>query len=150
VINNEPLLEMARVFQEGGNPEPPARFPHPPRRRFHQALEAVRKLPPDQWPKRRLPKRTARHPEAEPRFDHLKLHRDRVAVELDLDGALIASRGALEEIAQDAGAAGQLLPWQRGLMEPALERLATVAAPVNGHPPRRDKPRNADRGEVKS
>ena len=60
VLNNEALLDLAHQFQEGGLPELPARFPHPVARRFHQALEAVRKLPPDQWPRRRLSRRAPR------------------------------------------------------------------------------------------
>jgi ribonuclease D len=144
VINNEPLLQMAHQFQEGGRPELPPRFPHPPRRRFHQALEAVRKLPPDQWPKRRLPKKGSRHPEAEPRFDHLKHHRDRIAQELDLDGALIASRGTMEEIAHDAVAASQLMEWQRVLMQPAIECLAQLPPAANGRRSRRDRQKQSD------
>ncbi len=134
VMNNEPLLALARTFQDGGRPELPPRFPHPPRRRFAQALEAVASLPPDQWPKRRLAKRHTRVPEAEPRFDFLKAHRDRVAEQLDLDASLIAARGVMEEIAQDPAAVAQLLPWQRTLLDPALHQLPTIKPGQNGGP----------------
>jgi ribonuclease D len=126
VLNSEALLDLATKFQAGGLPELPARFPHPVRRRFHQTLETVRKMTPDQWPRRRLSRRAPRVPEAEPRFDHLKAHRDRVANALGLESALIASRGVMEEIAQDASAALQLLPWQLGLMDDALKALDAV------------------------
>jgi ribonuclease D len=144
VLNNEPLLQMARIFQDGVMPSLPTRFPHPARRRFQQALEAVQKLPPDQWPKRRLSKKQPKRPEAEPRFDYLKGHRDRLAGELNLEGALIVSRGVMEEIAQDFSAAAQLLPWQRELMESALAGLPNLRStadlrrhlrkPADGHP----------------
>lgn len=123
VLNNEPLLEMAMAFQSGHEPFLPPRFPHPPRRRFFQALEAVDALPPEEWPKRLLKKRTSRHPEAERRFDQLKAHRDRLALEMNLDGSLIASRATLEEIAQNIEALPPLLPWQQGLLLPAVESL---------------------------
>ncbi|MFN0128755.1 MAG: ribonuclease D [Verrucomicrobiales bacterium] len=123
VLNNEPLLQMAMAFQNGQEPQLPPRFPPPARRRFHQALAAAGKLPPDQWPKRLSRKRTTRHPEAEKRFDQLKGHRDRVASTMNLDGSLIASRSILEELAQDIEAHAQLLPWQRDLLMPAVESL---------------------------
>jgi ribonuclease D len=129
VLNNEALLQLATQFQEGGHPELPARFPHPVKRRFHQALDAVRKLPAEQWPRRRLSRRLPRVPESEPRFDQLKAHRDRIAHALNLEAALIASRSVLEEIAQDVSAAGQLLPWQLGLMDDALKALEALPAP---------------------
>jgi len=132
VLNNEPLLEMAMAFQNGIEPQLPPRFPHPPRRRFHQALEAVAAMPPEQWPKRLLKKRTSRHPEAERRFDQLKGHRDRLAIEMNLDGALIASRATLEEIAQNIESPPPLLPWQQRLLLPAVEGLRTAGPRAAG------------------
>jgi ribonuclease D len=134
VLNNEPLLQMAMDFQNGAEPQLPPRFPPPARRRFHQALEAAAKLPPDQWPKRLLRKRTSRHPEAEKRFDHLKGHRDRLADAMNLDGSLIASRAVLEEIAQNIETHQQLLPWQQELLLPAVESLRTDGGPVTVGP----------------
>ena len=144
VINNEPLLQMATQFQEGGRPELPPRFPAPAAPSVSPGARSRRKLPPDQWPKRRLPKKGSRHPEAEPRFDHLKHHRDRIAQELDLDGALIASRGTMEEIAHDAVAASQLMEWQRVLMQPAIECLAQLPPAANGRRARRERPKYSD------
>jgi ribonuclease D len=86
-------------------------------------LEAVDALPPEEWPKRLLKKRTSRHPEAERRFDQLKAHRDRLALEMNLDGSLIASRATLEEIAQNIEALPPLLPWQQRLLLPAVASL---------------------------
>lgn len=123
IINNEPMLEMARQFQEGGTPTLPDRFPYPPRRRFLAALEAVSAMPPEEWPKRRLMKRTSRRPDAEKRLDVLKAHRDAVGAEMGIDGSLIASRAMLEDIAQDASLAEKLVPWQRELMRDALTKV---------------------------
>ncbi len=123
ILNNEPLLEMALAIQNGQEPKLPPRFPPPARRRFQQAIDAAARLPPDQWPKRLLRKRTTRHPDTEKRFDQLKVHRDRVATSMNLDGSLIASRATLEEIAQNIDAHAQLLPWQRDLLMPAVEAL---------------------------
>jgi len=133
VLNNEPLLQLALAFQNGTEPQLPPRFPPPARRRFHQALASAGKLPPDQWPKRLLRKRTSRHPEAEKRFDHLKGHRDQLAHDMGLDGSLIASRAVLEEIAQDISRHEELLPWQRNLLEPAIDALrAAFPEPRSG------------------
>lgn len=135
ILNNEPLLEMARAFQEGRNPTLPPRFPHPARRRFLFALETVARMPADQWPRKRFTKKQPKVPEAESRFDFLKAHRDRIASDLNLENALIAPRSVLEEIAQDLGAASQLLPWQHKLMDQALSGLPDIRAA--GGPTRR-------------
>jgi ribonuclease D len=134
VLNNEPLLQMAMDFQNGVEPQLPPRFPPPARRRFHQAIEGAAKLPPEQWPKRLLRKRTSRHPEAEKRFDHLKGHRDRLADAMNLDGSLIASRAVLEEIAQNIETHQQLLPWQQELLLPAVEALRVSGVPAGNGP----------------
>lgn len=126
ILNNEPLLAMALAFQNGRKAELPLRFPHPPRRRFYQALEAVAKMPPELWPKRRVNKRAPRHPETDRRFEHLKSHRDRLADAMNLDGALIASRAVLEGIAQDAPETPPLLPWQQILLDEALASLPAM------------------------
>ncbi|MGI8605451.1 MAG: ribonuclease D [Verrucomicrobiales bacterium] len=147
VLNNEPLLEMARVFQEGGTPELAARFPYPAQRRFQQAVESIRKQSPEQWPKRRLSKKAPKLPEAEPRFDHLRAHRDKIASSLDIEGSLIAPRGLLEEIAQDANAATHLLPWQRDLMEQALGNLPPLGTRFQARKASR-KPTDTNGGEA--
>jgi ribonuclease D len=134
VLNNEPLLQLALAFQNGTEPPLPQRFPPPARRRFFQALDAAAKLPPEEWPKRVLRKRTSRHPEAEKRFDHLKEHRDRLAIDMNLDGSLIASRAVLEEIAQNIDSHVQLLPWQKALLLPAVEALRSNPGPPAGNP----------------
>ena len=130
VMNNEPLLQMALDFQDGAAPELPPRFPPPARRRFQKALESAARLPPEQWPKRLPRKRTTRHPEADKRFDHLKGHRDRLADAMNLDGALIASRSVLEEIARNIESHQQLLPWQQELLLPAIETLRVESGPA--------------------
>jgi hypothetical protein len=42
---------------------------------------------------------------------------------MNLDGSLIASRATLEEISQNIEALPPLLPWQQGLLLPAVESL---------------------------
>jgi len=55
------------------------------------------------------------------RQDQLKLHRDKLAKELDLDPTLIANRSQLAQLARDPDKAHEfLLPWQAGLLKGAL------------------------------
>lgn len=55
------------------------------------------------------------------RQDHLKNHRDKLAKELELDPTLIANRSQLAQLAREPQKAHEvLLPWQAGLLKPAL------------------------------
>ncbi len=126
VINNEPLLGYAQKFQEDARAELPERFPMGARRRFHTALDAVRKMSPEEWPKRRIHLRVNKAPEAEPRFDHLRQHRDKVGLELDIEGSLVASRNVMEEVAADLTIKPNLLPWQLAFMQSAIDELPGI------------------------
>jgi ribonuclease D len=56
------------------------------------------------------------------RQDALKNHRDKVANDLGLDPTLIANRSQLAQLAREPEKAGEfLLPWQIGLVGPALK-----------------------------
>jgi len=83
--------------------------------RMKEALRAALDLPEAEWPvfeRVHQPRPTGA---ACRRFEELRGRRDRVAAELGLDPALIASRLGLMAVAQQNGA--QLLPWQSKLLE---------------------------------
>lgn len=116
VLRNEDLLSSARGFDAGEKPG----FAHlhgSRRVRFYEAAERALAMPESQWPvfvKRFHNRWTA---EQEKRAEALKVERDRVAGELDIDPSIIAPRAALETIAANpAKAAELLLPWQQSLL----------------------------------
>ncbi len=117
VIGNLEIIGFAETLQAGNEAQLPPRFPMSAARRFHNAVRDAKALTPEQWPKRKFGKRLDRSGEAEKQFEELKNKRDKIATELDLDPALVASRAALDFISVQPETAGEyLLNWQRQLL----------------------------------
>jgi len=114
VISNDRMLDAACAAAAGQSVEvhrmPSARY-----NRMKDTLRAALELPESEWP--------IYEPERKPRpngaacrlFEQLRERRDKIAQELAIDPALIASRLALMSVAQKNGA--RLLPWQRELLK---------------------------------
>jgi ribonuclease D len=114
ILRSEELVDAAGRFLRGE----PVHYRHLSggrRRRFDLAAEAALALPESEWPIRPTRPRLRPTPEEEQRFRALKVERDRVAAELHLDPALIASKAALEALAGNREE-GKLLPWQLKLL----------------------------------
>jgi len=74
-------------------------------------------LPEEEWPVSRRRFGTRPSAEVTRRNEELRLRRDRVARELELEPTFIAPRATLEAIAADQTRATALLvPWQRELL----------------------------------
>ena len=117
IIGNAELIAFATGMQEGRDAVLPDRYPPPFHRRFYKALKEAKEVPESEWPRRPHRRRSERNPEAERRFDVLKEKRDRLGSELNIDPSLLGSRAVLEQLAEDAGRAGDLLlNWQRQIL----------------------------------
>jgi len=116
ILQNHELLHAAESFAVGGVPD--YRHFSPRRRRaFCDAAQSALKLPEEEWPVSR--RRFGTRPSAETvrRSEELRLRRDRVARELELERTFIAPRATLEAIAADhTRAANLLVPWQRAAL----------------------------------
>jgi len=114
VISNDRMIDAACAAAAGRNVEvhrmPSARYG-----RMRETLRAALEIPESDWP--------VYEPERKPRpngaacrlFEQLRERRDKIAQELAIDPALIASRLTLMSVAQKNGA--RLLPWQRELLK---------------------------------
>ena len=117
VIVNEQLLELAEALQGGGNPVLHKRFSDVQRRRYQRAIERARRLPDNELPKRRLHTRREKPANLDAAVGKLRAKRDKLALELQIDPTLIATRGTLEAIALDRETGlAQLMNWQRELL----------------------------------
>ncbi|MEI6676339.1 MAG: hypothetical protein WCO57_14310 [Verrucomicrobiota bacterium] len=86
-------------------------------KRFQHALEILNTLPEAEWPERPKLQRRKRDRDFEHRVELLLKTRDQAAVELDIDGSLIASRAVLEAVAVgDVEPSQLLLPWQLSIL----------------------------------
>ncbi len=123
VARNDLLIENARRVGESESPLEQGIHPRF-KRSFLQAIEEAKAIPLEQWPRKPKSNRQRPSPEMETRLNQLRDQRQKVAVELDLEVGLIASRVILEKIAMDPSLAeSSLMPWQYELLGPALERL---------------------------
>jgi ribonuclease D len=114
VATNRQLLEWTADLQTGRNVRLPHHFRSDRIKRFQTALEAVRALPPEQWPERPVLKRRRRDRVFDERLEGFLKRRDEEARALDIDSSLIAPRALLESIAaEEVVPAEVLLPWQR-------------------------------------
>jgi len=116
ILQNHELLHAAESFASGSVPD--YRHFSPRRRRaFCDAAQSALKSPEEEWPVSR--RRFGMRPSAEMarRSEELRLRRDRVAKELELEPTFIAPRATLEAIAADHNRAASLLgPWQQSAL----------------------------------
>lgn len=130
VTGNELLMRLARAAEEGASPGELLQV-HLGKRhdRLAPSLESAIRRGFETDP-RTLPRRERRRefnpmsPDELARQDRIKALRDRLAVGLQIDPTLIATRSQLVQLARDpAGAANVLLPWQAQLLtsDPAWE-----------------------------
>lgn len=116
ILSHETAVEIARDAATVGEAEAriPGRFSQRRRRSLLAAVEKGLALPPNEWPT--LRKSTFNHPTMaeQRRFNLLKEKRDRVALELQIDPTLIASRGGLVVLAKDWEIhSADLMKWQK-------------------------------------
>ena len=113
ILQNHELLHAAENFAAEDVPD--YRHFSPRRRRaFRDAAQSALKLPEEEWPVSRRRFGTRPSPEMARRSEELRLRRDHVAKELELEPTFIAPRATLEAIAADhTRAATFLVPWQR-------------------------------------
>lgn len=117
ILQNQELLDAAEGFAAGKVPDY-RHFSDRRRAAFRHAAERALKMPENLWPVSR--RRFGTRPTAETlrRTEELRQRRDKVAKELKLEPAFIASRGSLEAIATNGGTSEKLLvPWQRELLD---------------------------------
>lgn len=123
VMGNDELLRVAECAASG-RPISTPRMANRRRRSFEVTLALALQVPEEEWPKFERKRGKRRTNEQVRRFDELKIVRDRIAAELGIDPAILASRGGLEAVSIDP-ASPALMNWQRKLI--GLEPL--TAAP---------------------
>jgi ribonuclease D len=119
VTANQLLIELAGRLGSGGRVEPPRRLPDRVKERFRAAIARADALPEDQWPEKIRGIRQKRDPKFKVRFTELQEKRNEIAMRLDIDETLIASKSLLEKLSVEPPAEAideLLLPWQRELM----------------------------------
>ncbi len=120
VASNDDLLRISECAATG-RPFPMPRMTSRRRRSFEVTLALALQVPEAEWPKMERKRGKRRTNEQLKRFDELRAVRDGVAVGLQIDPSILASRGALEAISIDSSSPA-LMRWQRTLI--GLEPLA--------------------------
>ena len=127
ILGNEYLLKLSISIHDENWEEVFAAMPPGIQRRKKQGiLDAVKRgseLDPETLPKRptRVGTRVPMSQEELDRQEAIRVYRDKVAAELEIDPTLIATRSHLVQISRDPESLLQLQPWQQELLAPALE-----------------------------
>jgi ribonuclease D len=117
VLPNPLMLHLAQRAAEGSVVRGAKGLSGAQSERLRRAIEAAAKLPPDQWPAKRIHRTGERLEFDTGVFDRLKESRDSVAQRLGLEPSVIATRGVLETLAMDrARGEEMLMKWQRELL----------------------------------
>jgi ribonuclease D len=116
ILQNHGLLKAAESFISGHVPDY-KHFSARRRQTFREAAKIALQSPQSEWPVMRRRSGSRPTEEMRRRADQLRERRDKAAAQLGLEPSFIASRGALEAIADDSARATALLvPWQRELI----------------------------------
>lgn len=117
VVTNSYLLEWALTLADAKPIELPRHFRPDRLKRFHEMLSELKSLKASQFPQRIEFKRRKRDKEFDRIVDQLTNQRDRIATELEIDGSLIISRYAMEQIAaKEELPENLLMKWQLELL----------------------------------
>ena len=114
VMSNDDLLRTAECTS-AGKPFSTPRMTGRRRRSFEVTLALALQVPEAEWPKMERKRGKRRSNEQLKRFDELRAVRDRIAADLAIDPAILASRGALEATSIDSNSPA-LMRWQRALI----------------------------------
>jgi ribonuclease D len=128
ILSNDELITSAQAFASGKPVDIP-RLRNGRRARFFHAADAALDLPESEWPEFERIERRRTTDEEIRKFQALKARRDKVAADLKIDPALIASKTALEALARDPEAtAATLLPWQQALLSVSPPKPLSIPA----------------------
>ncbi len=113
VAPNRQLLEWGIDLSVGKVVEPPHHFRPDRVKRFKIAITTANELPKNEWPERAVIMRRKRDRDFDRKVDAMIATREKVALELDIEGSLIAPRAILESIAEEMMKPSEsLLQWQ--------------------------------------
>ncbi|MEM9079190.1 MAG: hypothetical protein AAGC74_00680 [Verrucomicrobiota bacterium] len=114
VATNKDLLGWALAAAGGKRLDLPRQMRSDRRKRLFEAMDETRVLPEESWPDKIRGFRRERDLEKEKQVDELLKRRERLAGELELEPAVIASRAALEGFVN--GEDDRLMGWQASLL----------------------------------
>jgi len=120
-LSNNEILRMAKLLEEGNDPDPPHYLRSGAVGRLKGAIAAGNKVSSAEYPDKQKRGTGKRLDVDESKFESLRRHRDQVAGSLDIEPTLIATRGTLERLAARNFEAGEkselLMSWQSDLMQ---------------------------------
>ncbi|MBC7980787.1 MAG: HRDC domain-containing protein [Armatimonadetes bacterium] len=118
VAPNRQLIEWSISLADKKKIDLPSHFRSDRVKRFKEILAELHTLPQADWPERPISTRRKRDRDFDQRVDATIAKRNKIALGLDLDGSLIASRAVLESIAANESQPDEvLMKWQLALLD---------------------------------
>ena len=131
ILSHKLLLQIVRMAADGKKWEAclPRWVSGRRRKSMRACIQAVRQLPPENWPEQKVTHRVPMTESEKERAQELKTLRDAQADLLGIDPTLITSKAALNDLAQDwERHAPMLMDWQRKIIETWPASLSHSAA----------------------
>jgi ribonuclease D len=123
IMSNKQMAAYAEQFEAGQPLNPPNGWRPRWKKEFQDIIVAVTSSDPSSWPAR--PKKTKGRLSDTQRdqIDKLCAHREKVALELEIEPSLLGSRSTIEELVIEGNPANHLMSWQHDLMARGLEQV---------------------------
>ncbi len=123
VMSNKQMLDYAGQFETGGRLSPPGGWRTKWKKDFTDIVGRLLQSELRDWPSKQRKARGRLSDEARQQVENLCRLRDERAHDLGVESSLLGSRATLEQVVASPSGVDDLLPWQRQLLAPGLERM---------------------------
>ena len=125
IMSNKQMVAYAERFEAGERLNPPNGWRPRWKKEFFDIVTAVSESAPSSWPVRPRKSKGRLSEEQRENIDRLCQFRDGVALKLEIESSLLASRGTLEDVVVQGSPEVHLMAWQQELLAGALQSLGS-------------------------
>jgi ribonuclease D len=134
IMSNKQMVAYAEIFEAGGVMEPPGGWRPRWKKEFHDLIADVFRQGQSAWPQRQKKVKCRMSDAQRDAVDRLCVHRDRIAVTLEIEGSLLGSRSTLEQVISEPDGLMHLMSWQAEILTPAMLDLAAAESATEASP----------------
>lgn len=126
IMSNKQMVAYAELFDVGESLNPPNGWRPRWKKEFYDIVTAVADSPSSDWPMRAKKSKGRLSDTQRDKIDKLCAHREKVALELEIEPSLLGSRGTLEDLVVEGNPSDHLMSWQHDLLADGLKQILQV------------------------